>query len=586
MRSDRVSFSFQNIAHVASRASADVNAESAKAGTGLTEPSAHQGANRLTPSERYRQPASSRMQGLLRKMFTGSNNGAEQAKGPLGDKSFGVASAALAEGMGKLKLDPSERARISQFVETGSRLDAELLRCAHSKTVSPEIGQLRREWRALFAQVYEIADDHERGGTEDEEKKPAAGFKRAPDPTWYVFKGGGPKGQAYFGALALCQALGKDRPVTAYSGSSVGAITAGMAACGGGFADLGEASLVEDMSKIMFSKADRATSKIAEYETEFGLTMGQTPLLSKGEGFIDYLDTTLTSTVVKRLDMLESTLRDELQNPGKRDDATGATDLEHRQRMCHEKLGAIEILKSTIKDDTVRFEHLPALSQHFPEHFKNLYVSAYDVGRDEMIYFNSKDPKYARVPLSLAIRASASLPVAFKSIKMNIDDVDRKLIDGGVRTNIPLETINLENAERYLQHLQDGEDAPAKGKTKEDDGALTLGRHHARTLAFVFHQDGDEYTKLHSRPKKVAKVTAEGWLPRLASRNSSLTNDRMADAQKIRDLGPNTVVLSHGKLTTTSFKADAFSRMVAQMEGEFDMAQHYALRLQQAEFIG
>jgi NTE family protein len=72
--------------------------------------------------------------------------------------------------------------------------------------------------------------------------------------------------------------------------------------------------------------------------------------------------------------------------------------------------------------------------QVFERYGKRLVITGSCVNRAQTYYFNHEDPKYAQMPVALAVRISMSIPIYWKAVNLGED----YLVDGGVLNNYPL----------------------------------------------------------------------------------------------------------------------------------------------------
>jgi NTE family protein len=73
--------------------------------------------------------------------------------------------------------------------------------------------------------------------------------------------------------------------------------------------------------------------------------------------------------------------------------------------------------------------------QLYEKYGKTLVITGTCLNRAETYYFNHTDPKYADMPVTLAVRISMSIPLFWKAVRLGKDDV---MVDGGVLNNFPL----------------------------------------------------------------------------------------------------------------------------------------------------
>lgn len=70
----------------------------------------------------------------------------------------------------------------------------------------------------------------------------------------------------------------------------------------------------------------------------------------------------------------------------------------------------------------------------FERYGKHLVITGSCLNRAQSYYFHYQDPKYADMPVALAVRISMSIPLFWKAVRLG-DDV---MVDGGVLNNYPI----------------------------------------------------------------------------------------------------------------------------------------------------
>lgn len=74
--------------------------------------------------------------------------------------------------------------------------------------------------------------------------------------------------------------------------------------------------------------------------------------------------------------------------------------------------------------------------------FKQLYVVATDLSTSSSLTF-SHENKELDIPIAKAVSASNALPLAYKSVNLNIKGRNHVLVDGGIMRNYPIEEFDL-----------------------------------------------------------------------------------------------------------------------------------------------
>lgn len=73
--------------------------------------------------------------------------------------------------------------------------------------------------------------------------------------------------------------------------------------------------------------------------------------------------------------------------------------------------------------------------QVYEKYNKTLVITGTCLNRAETYYFNHTNPKFADMPVALAVRISMSIPFFWKAVKLGESDL---MVDGGVLNNFPL----------------------------------------------------------------------------------------------------------------------------------------------------
>lgn len=73
--------------------------------------------------------------------------------------------------------------------------------------------------------------------------------------------------------------------------------------------------------------------------------------------------------------------------------------------------------------------------QLYDKYNKTLVITGTCLNRAETYYFNHTNPKFADMPVTLAVRISMSIPLFWKAVRLGEDDL---MVDGGVLNNFPL----------------------------------------------------------------------------------------------------------------------------------------------------
>ncbi|HAU1191366.1 TPA: patatin-like phospholipase family protein [Legionella pneumophila] len=280
-----------------------------------------------------------------------------------------------------------------------------------------------------------------------------------------VFRGGGSKGVAYVGALQSLSEQGVLENIENVAGSSAGAMTAAIVACGGSaelmeyfcsansfedFVDnpltrrlvklfLGGKSLSSapsaDYSSVSHEQTDKqldAKSSLAEAKLVTKPSMLTGLIASKGSKLVEAMEHVMRMAIFthfpESLDNELKSLSDKLSAIEDKESAE-YSNLANRKQIVEDTQKIINGLHDPNFDLT--FGHLHTLHQYDPQQFKELYITGTDENGELRIFSHEKD---ADMPVSIAVRISASLPGAFDPVLYQ----GRKYIDGGAANNLPV----------------------------------------------------------------------------------------------------------------------------------------------------
>ena len=327
-----------------------------------------------------------------------------------------------------------------------------------------------------------------------------------------AFSGGGAKGAIYAGVYEALKSSGAMDGVRAVAGSSAGAITAALIATGITPKDFETISKNTNLKGLLGKKGFLINKDGGPL-----LELLQTTILKNIANFINENDVAQVSDqrlikiayeqnniseqkasfedqekiVLKQM----SNLWEELtNNPGnktiedrievleaqKKDLGEQLKELSYKERETQEQAKIVQAIannQSPEFDDLMHrcahggkiyFKDLKLLRAVDPDKFKDLVVTAVRKDNGELTIFNSKDTP--DVEIALACRASASIPLVFKPVK--IDGV--KYVDGGYRDNIPTKYFESSTDDTEIEEVTDD---PEKSKDAKNQG---------RTIAFAF----------------------------------------------------------------------------------------------------
>lgn len=187
------------------------------------------------------------------------------------------------------------------------------------------------------------------------------------------------------------------------------------------------------------------------------------------------------------------------------------------------------------------FSDLKILHELAPKQFKLLSVTAHDKNRNELVYYDTRSEESKDVNCFEAVVASMSLPFLLKSPKIG----DRVLQDGGTKQNIPVR-----------EHYKPTE-----------------------TLVLFFDNKGKAHKKLHDPEKNLEELSRKDRLLKETSKKvtdfcyktiikTEVSSRSALDKKTVRDHAYNSLVVPHGKISTSDFdlkmdkRADAINKTV------------------------
>ncbi len=222
-----------------------------------------------------------------------------------------------------------------------------------------------------------------------------------------VCSGGGAKGVVYPGAYQALYESGVMNQVKDIAGSSAGAITSALMAAGIEPIAMREALLTTNMTNLLGERVGTYIPLMNE-SGEIGITRDGIPL----EQFIRMH---FVTAIKRSLDRIR-TVNGQPTAP----------------------LSLVELIRKIEASPMpyITFRDLALLHKHFPEHFKTLAVTAVKFPNGKLQIFNAK--LTPDVEVALACRASSSIPVLLKPVKIDINGQIQEFIDGGLYVNIPL----------------------------------------------------------------------------------------------------------------------------------------------------
>lgn len=450
--------------------------------------------------------------------------------------------------------------------------------------------------------------------------------KEAAPVDFISFSGGGAKGAIYSGVYAALKETGTLNPVQAVAGSSAGAITAALVATGmppDEFEELSkstnfqqllntkgkkiisndgtplyhmiqdnieknishifdediktlckrrlveidadaqkiekkektieiERKIIESEQSEILANLEKTTSKtrIKAIKKQLNKYMDKLESLAEAEKFVKYRKDSITAQKITLQDILNGKSPEynslkkknaQIQLRKKREKATGkAIQVEENQKILFKDLSILKAL------DPIRF--------------KDLIVTAVNKKSGELEIFSpSTTPD---VEIALACRASASIPLVFKPVKIN----GKEYVDGGYKDNIP------------MKHFK--EDGPEIHKVQG-----RINRKKSKTLAFAFGSDSMDSpinraiygsSEKITKPSRLKKFLANILFKSLAKVGGKFKyTDTQEDTYKeVRGNALNIVPLDTKKVQTLSFAEATRQAKFLHAKGYIDTKMH------------
>lgn len=328
-------------------------------------------------------------------------------------------------------------------------------------------------------------------------------LRPAPAVENLVLSGGGAKGMANAPALRALENLGLLTQLKQVVGSSVGAMTAVLMASG--------------MSAKRFQRllnGSRMLSMLCTPE-DFARLYPQVKFACPGfagGALVQLLDRQTGESVARHLREHWVQL---VRGP-----AWAQCTAQEQQRLGQLSAPDFSQPRST---QMVTFGDLHLLHRMAPQHFKELVVTGWNREEQRVGYFSHRT--HPRMPVALAGRISASVPVLFADVILN----GQHWTDGGVGSLIP--------AEAVLAGLR----------------GQALAEAQARTLLMTFADHGRTDEVLHGSPKPHFLPAA--WLLAILSGNPQFAKHNGEDLLKVRAAGLMAMPVFHGDLAIGSFHA-------------------------------
>jgi len=283
-------------------------------------------------------------------------------------------------------------------------------------------------------------------------------------PENLVFKGGGPKGIAYMGALNVLEENGLLGELKRTGGTSAGAIQASLLAVGykseemiAAFNSIDPREFMDHpVLKILSGQPiSKVTSEICSQVGVQEILQGLAKLYNLCREYAKAEDAT---------DLAKDAIKDAIEAAAKALwQTTGICDGDVFREWLDEKIAEKAALALGKSKKDLRYLSFGELRKEFIEKgipgFRHLYVNTINIQTGKPITINSEDPQWDHVIISDAVRASMSIPAIFKphvlhelpenqlgifdeKLRKDMRSENKKLgtfVDGGLIANYPID---------------------------------------------------------------------------------------------------------------------------------------------------
>ncbi|MGA8165131.1 MAG: tetratricopeptide repeat protein [Waddliaceae bacterium] len=245
-------------------------------------------------------------------------------------------------------------------------------------------------------------------------------------PENLVFKGGGPKGIAYVGAMRALEKENALRDLIRVAGTSAGAINSAFIACGYNAEELEIVLRETDLTRFLDHPLTKKRIKEALENAKF----------SQAIGGIYSIYQTVKGAVKNPLSLVSKAFK-------KLWKTTGLCKGEEFRKWIE---GHIQ--KKTYIEHCTFGELASLIEQGKP--FKHLHIFTTRISSTQLQHINSEDPQWKDIIISDAVRASMSIPGVFDPHVLHCKREGRRLpakdlgihVDGGLIRNFPIEAFD------------------------------------------------------------------------------------------------------------------------------------------------
>jgi predicted acylesterase/phospholipase RssA len=377
-------------------------------------------------------------------------------------------------------------------------------------------------------------------------------IKPSPQLENIVLRGGGGKGIGNIPSLKALEESGMISDVKQVVGTSAGALTAIFMAIG---------MKAEDLEALdAKTNKDALQKKPANWEIEYP----QVKLSGGGKH---------AGGVLETLDKMSATfVQDYLKSDGVEQRLDSLYDnkvITGEQRARLADLKDADMNRVDRSKLMITFRDLDLLNKVDPGKFKSLTLTGWNTTDRQIQYFNLKETP--DLPIAIAGRASMAIPIIFKSIEIDIKGQPKQFVDGGVGSNMPGGFI-FDDLEKKLAN---------PGSEKESLEA-EIAEMRAKTMLMTYDESGKAHKKMHGASESPA-FSASRWVKSRAT-GENLTKVSTEDMRQIRNAGPNTFVVFHGKLDTEDLKPTAEEKEHAMLTARMHALEQVEPRQNQATY--
>lgn len=233
-----------------------------------------------------------------------------------------------------------------------------------------------------------------------------------------VFSGGGAKGIAYPGAYRALVDSGVFNDVNEVAGSSAGSIAAAMMAVG----------MLKDMYQQKLLGVNFETLLGDRVGSVFGTNQEGNVFFTK-DG--NPLENEIRQGIIASIQVFIHEVKD--------------TPLSIDVAAIFDKFKQTPPQPFTFRD-------LFVLTQHYPNRFKRLTVTAVKLSNGKLKIFNCLQTP--DVEIALACRASCSIPMVLEPVSISIGEQVEKYVDGGLYDNIPTNYFDVDAQNQFVENLR------------------------------------------------------------------------------------------------------------------------------------